>query len=183
MATSTDLSFVITQPGATLATGGVLTVNGTINFVTATSLKLQGTAVSANASEINSLTGISTSFPTLLPGAPTFTIGAEAGDVINVLCSLNDSKGNAIAANKVVYVYLSDSATGDGLIGTAPSGGTAIGTDGTLLEAHTATKSWMVWTEADGDFDINITEAGAKTLYVCVVIGGNLYVSSAVTFA
>lgn len=155
-----------------------------IDIESGASLKLAGTAITSNAAELNALDGISTTFATLLPGAPTFTIGSETSNVINVLCSLNDSKGSAIAASKVLFAYLSDSAAGDGITGTAPAGGVAIGTDGAIIVAHTAAKAWTIWTESDGDFDIDITHAsGAHTWYLCVTDGFNLFVSDAITFS
>lgn len=146
-------------------------------------LKLAGTQVTANAAELNTLDGTAVTWPDLLPSAPTFTVGSQAGDDINVAAQLNDVQSNAIAASKVLYVYLSDDSAGDGLTATAPDGGGAIGTDGTLLEALTANKSWMVWTESDGQFDITFTESGAGTWYLCVIVGTNLFVSDAITFS
>jgi hypothetical protein len=186
MAATTDLQWADKNNGRTYATGSqqVHESGSTLSIESGASLKLAGTAITSNASEINSLDGVSTSWPTLLPGSPTFTIGSESSNAINVLCSLNDITGTAIAASKVVFVYLSDSAVGDGIIATAPDGGFAIGTDGAILVTHTASKAATIWTESDGDFDITITHAaGAKTLYVCVTDGFNLFVSSAVTFA
>lgn len=186
MAATTDLQYADGNIGRTYGTGSreVFESGSALSVESGAALKLAGTQITSNASELNSLDGVATTWPVLLPSAPTFTIGGEAADVINVLCSLNDVTGTAIAASKVPYVYLSDSATGDGIIATAPDGGVAIGTDGAILVALTASKAWLIWTESDGDFDIDITHAaGAKTLYVCVVIGANLYVSGAVTFA
>ena len=80
-------------------------------------------------------------------------------------------------------VYLSDDANGDSIAGTAPDGGIAIGTDG-LLEETTANKAGFVTTEADGDFDITITESSVDTWYLVVVLpSGKLSVSGAITFA
>jgi hypothetical protein len=184
---TTDLQWVDKNVGRTYGTGSSETFESgsSLNIASGASLKLAGTAITSNASEINSIDGVATTWPTLLPGTPTFSAPtAESSNMINQAVSLNDVTSTAIAASKVVFVYLSDSAAGDGIIATAPDGGVVIGTDGAILVALTASKAWMIWTESDGDFDLNITHAaGAKTLYVCVVMGGNLYVSSAVTFA
>lgn len=105
----------------------------------------------------------------------TFTVGAEATNVINVAVKLN------VAGN--VFAYLSDDSSGNTLAGTAPSGGVAIGTDG-LLIPMVANKAWRVTTESDGEFDVNITETGADTWYLVVVLAdGTLSVSGAITFA
>ncbi len=47
-----------------------------------------------------------------------------------------------------------------------------------------AAKSFELISEADGDIDINITESGAATWYLAVVLpNGSLNVSDAITFA
>lgn len=116
--------------------------------------------------------------------AASFTIGAEDTNVINVAIQLKDAAGNDIAYKACVQIYLSDDSAGDGLIATATSGNVAIGTDGTVINSYTAKKHLLVQSEADGDIDFNITESGAKTLYMVVVLpSGALAVSGAVTFA
>ena len=116
----------------------------------------------------------------------TVVVGTEAGDVINVTIQLQTGKDGALvdlAQRAAVQVYLSDDANGDALAGTAPSGGIAIGTDGLLIE-NVANKAGMVVSEADGDIDINITEAGVDTWYLVLVMpDGSLIVSGAITFA
>lgn len=105
----------------------------------------------------------------------SFTIGTEATNVINVAVKLNVQGG--------CFAYLSDNADGSTLAGTAPSGGVAIGTDGLLIESVT-NKAWNVISESDGDFDIDITEAGADTWYLVLVLSdGTLAISGAITFA
>ena len=116
-------------------------------------------------------------------GTPTFTVGSESGNVINVAVQLNDRDGNALAQRANVYAYLSDDANGDSITATAPDGGVAIGTDG-VLDAVTADKSFRLTSESDGDIDIDITESGAATWYLVVVLpDGTLAVSDAITFA
>lgn len=116
-------------------------------------------------------------------GDHTFTIGAEAGNVINVAIQLVDAKGAARAVHGGLLAYLSDDANGNSIVATAPSGGVAIGTDGLAIPL-VAGKAWLLVSEADGDIDLNITEAGAKTCYLVLVQpDGNLRVSGAITFA
>lgn len=114
---------------------------------------------------------------------PVFTIGAEAVNVINVAIQLIDRKnGNEISERVALRWYLTADANGDA-IGTAPSVGTAIGTDGLLME-WTAELSGMVVSEADGDIDINFEEAGALTNYLALIMpDGKIYVSGAITHA
>lgn len=114
----------------------------------------------------------------------SFVIGSETGgNTINVGIQLEDADGNALAARASVYAYLSDDADGDSIAATAPSGGVAIGTDG-IIDEVTAGKSFFLHSEADGDIDIDIVEAGADTWYLVVVLTNGLHVvSGAITFA
>ena len=115
----------------------------------------------------------------------SFTVGVEGGNVINVAVAIKDGYNNvALAVRTSLMVYLADAATGAAIIGTAPSGGIAAGTNGAVLGALVANKLLAVVTNAAGLIDFNITEAGVKTLYVVVVLpDGRLAISGAVTFA
>jgi len=116
-------------------------------------------------------------------GAPGFMVGAQGGDVINVAVQLKDVAGVDLAVRASLLAYLSDDANGDTVAGTAPSGGAAIGTDGVSIPL-VAGKAFLLTSEADGDIDINITEAGADTWYLVLVMpNGRLAVSGAITFA
>jgi hypothetical protein len=112
-----------------------------------------------------------------------FTIGAEAADVINVAIQLNKPNGVALDRVQHVIAYLSDNADGLNFSTDAPSGGVAIGTDGSLVALGTNT--WLLQSEADGDIDLNITEAAGDTWYLVIVglDGRMLAVSAAITFA
>ncbi len=112
----------------------------------------------------------------------SFTIGAESANVINVALQLEGPhQGIAAGVPCGVTVYLSDDAAGQ-TVATAPDT-VAIGTDGTLIT--TATDFYFLITEADGDADIDITEAGgADTFYLNVVLpNGQIVTSDAITFA
>jgi hypothetical protein len=113
-----------------------------------------------------------------------FTIGAEAGgNTINVAMQLKDANGADLAVRSNVFAYLSNDANGDAIATNAPSGGWAIGTDGLLIPVVT-NKAARLTSEADGDIDVTITEAGAYTVYLAVVLpNGKLNVSGAITFA
>ena len=148
---------------------------GSLDIESGGTFKIAGTAVTASAAELNKLDAA--------PFDVDFTIGSEAGNVINVGLQLNDAGGTALATRASVFAYLSDDANGDSLAGTAPDGGWAIGTDGLLMSVE-ANKSAMLVSEADGDIDINITESGADTWYLVVVLpNGLLTASGAITFA
>lgn len=149
---------------------------------------LGGTEVTATAAELNALDGITSSVTELnaLDAAPLdvdFVIGTQAGDVINVGLQLNDAAGSALATRASVFAYLSDDANGDSIAGTAPDGGVAVGTDGLAIPL-VASKAWLLTSEADGDIDLSITESGADTWYLIVVLpNGKLAASGAITFA
>lgn len=116
-------------------------------------------------------------------GAPAIVVGAQAGDDINVAIQLKDSAGADLAVRGSVLAYLSDDANGDSIAGTAPSGNVVIGTDGLAIPL-VAKKCFLLTSEADGDIDITITEAGADTWYLILVMpDGKLVASDAITFA
>jgi hypothetical protein len=116
-------------------------------------------------------------------GGATFSVGTEGTDAIIVGVQLKTEAGVDIAHRGVVHAYLSDDANGDSLVASAPSGGVAIGTDGLAIPL-VANKAFLLTSEADGDIDLSITEAGAKTCYLAVVLpNGKLTVSGAITFA
>jgi hypothetical protein len=115
-------------------------------------------------------------------GAPAFVIGAEAGDIINVSIQLKDIAGADLAVRGALLAYLSDDANGDSVAATAPDT-VAIGTDGVAVPL-VAGKVFLLTSEADGDIDINITEDGADTWYLILVMpNGRLAASGAITFA
>lgn len=113
----------------------------------------------------------------------TFTVGAEAANVVNVAAQLVDSDGNSVEAIHVLQVYISDAATGIGVCATAPNGGIAIGTDGVILGEDVANKIEIIQTDATGAFDIDVTESGSDVFYTAVVLpNGQIAVSDAMTF-
>lgn len=113
----------------------------------------------------------------------SLTVGAESvSDVINVAIQLKDANGQDLRERASVLAYISDDATGDSVAGTAPDT-VAIGTDGLAIPL-VAGKTFLLTSEADGDIDINITENGADTWYLVLVMpDGSLVVSGAITFA
>jgi hypothetical protein len=114
-------------------------------------------------------------------GAPTIVVGAEGGNVINVAVQLKDSAGVDLAVRGAVFAYLSDDANGDSVAGTAPDT-VAIGTDGLAIPL-VAGKAFQLVSEADGDIDVDITNAGADTWYLILAMpDGKLVASDAITF-
>jgi len=122
-------------------------------------------------------------FQTGVVGDVSFTVGAEATNVVNVAGQVKDENGKAITQRVMLHVWLSDVATGLGLCAVAPSGTVVIGTNGTILASIVAKTCLLIQTDASGRFDLNITEAGAKTLYVGARLpDGTFKVSSVATW-
>jgi|DEB0MinimDraft_3_1074331.scaffolds.fasta_scaffold07421_5 hypothetical protein len=111
-------------------------------------------------------------------GGATFTVGAEATNAITVNVQLQDEAGNDIAAVAAVPWYLTSDAAGQ-TIPAAPSGGTAAGTDGTLIE-WTAQLSGLAISEADGDIDIVITDTSTRDLYLHLVLPSGFITTSGI---
>lgn len=112
----------------------------------------------------------------------SFTIGAEAANVINVVVQLVDGYGTDMAERSVVDYYLSSDTNGDTL--AADPGTTAIGTDGTILVEYTDDLVGKAISEADGDIDFNVTHTGTSTFYLNIVLpNGKKKTSAAITFA
>lgn len=111
----------------------------------------------------------------------TFTIGAEAANVINVGLQIEGpSQGEAFDGTGGVILWLSDDTAGQTLA-TAPDT-VAIGTDGTLVTI--GTNLYFAICEVDGDIDIDITETLADTFYMNVLMpNGEVITSGAITFA
>jgi hypothetical protein len=115
-------------------------------------------------------------------GTPAIVVGAQAGADINVTIQLKDSAGADLAVRGHVLAYLSDDANGDSIAGIAPDGGAAIGADGLAIPL-VAGKAFQLVSEADGDIDITITESGADTWFLILVMpDGKLVASGAITF-
>lgn len=111
-----------------------------------------------------------------------FTIGDEDGDVINVAVELQGPNGQPVQAPAHVHAYLSDDEDGLTIAGTAPDT-VAIGTEGVAAALVTG-KYLAVTSNADGVFDLDITENGTDTWYLVVVLpDGSLAISDAITFA
>lgn len=111
------------------------------------------------------------------------SVGAQAGNDITVTIQAVDREnGNEVGERVAIPWYLSSNANGDALA-SATSGGAAIGTDGLLIE-WTDNLAGLLVTEVDGDADIVLTEAGAGTWYLILVMpDGKLIPSAAITFA
>lgn len=129
---------------------------GTLNGLTASKDELNILdGVTANKDEINLLDGIPTAF--------VLTPAAGGANVCEVTIDSN------VTRPVPLLVWLSDSATGEGLTGTAASGTVqAKAANGTVLGALTAKKCLVVQTKADGNFVLEITDTAKTAFVVCV---------------
>lgn len=147
-----------------------------------------GTDLTASIAELATLDGLTATAAELnlndnQPASITFVVGAEATNAINVTGQVADAAGADMATVTAFKFYLADDSAGLTPSTTAPTGGIAIGTDGALIESVN-NLSGTVITEADGDFDITLTDTGTPTFYIVVVMpNGSLQISGAITFA
>jgi hypothetical protein len=113
----------------------------------------------------------------------SFTVGAEAANVITVNIQLKDENGNDIAVPSGVIICLFADAAGAALNSTNYTT-VAAGTDGWAVEL-VADKVLIAGSESDGDIDIAITlSSGGATSYVGVLLAdGSWAISGAVTHA
>lgn len=110
-----------------------------------------------------------------------FTIGADVADVVAV--GLQFNRGGLPVTEPVVYqAFLTAGA--DGQVLQAAVTTLAAGTDGTILVENTSNAIWTGISEADGDADIDIGDAGGANTYFMNVIlpGGRRVVSTVITF-
>lgn len=109
-----------------------------------------------------------------------FTIGADAGTTVAVGIQLMIG-AKECDRRVAIHGYLANDANGD-TIQAAPSGGIAIGTDGLLIE-NIDNQSFILVSEADGDIDVVLTQTGAETMYLVLIMpNGELVVSGVITF-
>ena len=185
--------------GATVKFAGVVTsekdANNVIWFILwpgvidDTSLAVIGNLASLTTTDkatliagVNEVKGLADTALAAAQGAPAFTIGDEAEDVINVAVQLKDIAGAEAKGATLCQVWLSDAA-GGAPCAVAPSGTVVAGDAGVIIASLTAKTHLLVATDADGKFNLDITEAGAKDLYVNVEVQGRIYSSEKVTFA
>lgn len=108
------------------------------------------------------------------PRTVGFTITAAAANVCEVLLTVKDSSGNALAGVFNLDVWLSDAATGAGLTATSASGTvTAKANSGEVVGTYSAKKALRVQTLATGKFTLEITDTAKTEFYVCATVPGS----------
>jgi hypothetical protein len=111
-------------------------------------------------------------------GSYTMTVGAEAANAITVNVQALDEAGNEMAEGCQAAWWLSTDSAGQA-ISTAPSGGTAAGTDGHLIE-WTAQISGLAVFEADGDADFVLTDTATRNIYLNIGLPDGTFQTSGV---
>ena len=113
----------------------------------------------------------------------TITIGTEAANVIRVSVKLKRPNGASLGIRVGGYAFLSSDPQGDDIVASAPSGGIAVGNKG-VIHPVISGKSFFFVTDANGEFNVDITENTGRTMYLCIVSpSGVVVASSAITFA
>lgn len=168
--------------------GALATLNTTakdnlIDAISEVQTELGDITTLSTTSKTSAVSAINEVFGDLFIGNATFTIGTEASNIIRVSVQLKNRFGSNLTSSAGVKIYLSDLSTGLNLTSTAPSGGWATGTQGVLIPIVSGKVATAI-SNGTGLFDIDITEAAAKTFYLVVILPlGNLKISSAITFA
>jgi deoxyhypusine synthase len=110
--------------------------------------------------------------------------GANGANMISVTIQLKDARGKNLAGVRRVKVWLSDSATTGAISATGATGAVAVGGGfGSLLNTVIAAKMFDFLTDATGKLRIDLTDAGAKTLYLYMETpDGQPAISSALTW-
>jgi hypothetical protein len=108
----------------------------------------------------------------------TITVGAEITNVRAISVQLTDAAGAAVATRRAVQIAVLADANGDALVATGGSTGIAVGTDGALLPIVTK-KLFLAISEANGHIDLTWTDTGTEAAYLAVIIGGKLFISTA----
>jgi hypothetical protein len=107
----------------------------------------------------------------------TFTVGAEATNVVNVSGQVKNSAGDAVAGVRTLQLGLFTTAAAVAY-STTNYTTIAIGTNGALVEL-VADKRIEVRTDSDGAFDIDVTlSSGAATSYLAQLKPDGTVVSS-----
>jgi len=146
--------------------------DGTLEIVSDGTLTLTATTeIRLNAPSVNVYHG-------------AITVAAKStASIVNVAVQINQGDEATAVTEAIAFeLYLSSDTAGQALA-TAPST-LAVGTDGTLLVEYTANQVALCLTEADGDFDINITDTATIASYVNIILpSGQVVISTAISWS
>ncbi len=128
-------------------------------------------SITADAAEINKLDGMTATKAELnvlddIPGGTVaFAVAGGAQNVAVVTCTVKDAAGVAMTRPVLCYVWLSDSATGEGLAAQPDAIAVSAGTQIAVL---TANKAVLAQTTAAGVLGISVTDAAQTAMKICV---------------
>jgi hypothetical protein len=112
-----------------------------------------------------------------------FTVGAEATNAIITKVQLLARDGEPLAKSVAVPFYIAGAANGL-TIGTAASGAVAIANSKGLMIQAVAKLAGTLVSNAKGEIEVSITEAGALTSYLVLCLPtGQLAISPAIVHA
>ncbi len=112
------------------------------------------------------------------------SVGTEASNLINVVVSAVQGRGQPPAKFPLLTGWISDSSDGSDVASTAPTTlAIQTGGRGTLTE-HVANKVFSLQLNDNGQADVELGKTGVDTWYIVIVdMDGTLVVSGAITFA
>jgi hypothetical protein len=114
----------------------------------------------ATAPELNAVHGI--------PGGTVgFAVAGGAQNVAEVTCTVKDAAGVAMTRPVLCHVWLSDSATGEGLA-AQPDAIAVKAAGGTSIAVLTANKAILAQTTGAGVLVIQVTDAAQTAMKICV---------------
>jgi hypothetical protein len=150
------------------AQGGALwVVGGVLNIASGGTLKLNGTALSGTAAEINAATdGIGN----------TVTLSAATGstNISNITVTVKDGAGGTVTSVQVLDVWLSDASSCAGLTTTSASGTVqAKSASGVDLSVFSAKKAIHAQSLATGIYTLEVTDSAKTNFWVCAAAPGS----------
>lgn len=149
---------------AVVASGGSLDVEsgGEIDIESGGALKIAGTAVTATAADLNAVSGA--------VGSITVVAANAAANTIDVVITVLDGDGVAIANVVPIMVWLSDLADGTGGSVHTHSTGPAF-TAGEEVVEHIANDYWLALTTAAGTATLRLVDTANEDVTVNASVG------------
>jgi hypothetical protein len=111
----------------------------------------------------------------------TLTVGAEASNVIQVSIQFKKPNAANLSQREGALIWLSDAAN-TAPTSDPPSGGWAAGVGYKIHDLTSGVVGYFA-SDANGLIRVDITEAAADTWYLHALVGNQVYVSGAITFA
>ena len=146
-----------------------------------------GTAVTADAAELNLLDGVTATYQHLnalnnVPASATFVVGVESTNVVNVTATLKDAAGAAVSGRKQVICWLSSDSANVVSAGKQPTGAVTAVTGSIRPMAADSTTHKSLFhgvTSTAGVLSLDVTDTGTKALQFIVGLPlGNMSVST-----